>query len=179
MYGELDIKLKNKTSNNPKLQYLLEKSVILILIIIIFSSFRIINIINHITTDALRIKRIEKSISDNNKKLSEIKSYNKSKPNLSWMEYSLWLEKCASVSNLFIYRNLDNLKILSEKPQSELDKIGEALNIEEEGKNYNNIVKFIIIDKDKKTFISNDLNNIDFIKKNLEKFSEENGELYN
>ncbi|WP_142415728.1 sensor histidine kinase [Hathewaya massiliensis] len=171
--------MKNKTSNNPKLQYLLEKSVVLILIIIIFSSFKTLSTINHITTDALRIKRIEKSISDNNKKLSEIKSYNKSKPNLSWMDYSLWVEKCASVSNLFIYRNLDNLSILSEKPQSELDKIGETLNIEEGGKNYNNLVKFIIIDKDKQTFLSNDLNNIDFIKKNLKKFSVENGELYN
>lgn len=81
--------------------------------------------------------------------------------------------------NLYIYENTNFLKILSQNSQETLDKKSKDFKIIRENNAYDKLVKFIIIDKTKKTFLTNDTDNLDFIKKNLNLFSEENGELFN
>ncbi len=91
----------------------------------------------------------------------------------------MWLKQCASTVNLYIYKNTNYLKILSQTSQENLDKRGKDFKIIKENNDYDKLVKFIIIDKTKNTFLTNDTNDINFIKKNLKLFSEENGELFN
>ncbi|MFD3156988.1 sensor histidine kinase [Haloimpatiens sp. FM7330] len=96
----------------------------------------------------------------------------------SWLNYDSWMRECASNANLCIYKNTNDLKILSQKSQEELNKISKTLKINYENKDYSRVVKFIIIDQRKNTFLTNDINNIDFIKSNLKTFLNVEGELY-
>ncbi|MCS4471625.1 hypothetical protein JQ036_14600 [Clostridium botulinum] len=72
--------------------------------------------------------------------------------------------------NLYIYENTNFLKILSQNSQETLDKKSKDFKIIRENNAYDKLVKFIIIDKTKKTFLTNDTDNLDFIKKTLTYF---------
>ncbi|MBN3346291.1 histidine kinase [Clostridium botulinum] len=166
----------NSIKDQDRLKKLLGKNIIVIFLIIlsllfgIFFLFKNVNILNS------RIEEKEKVLFDINKELENIKKNNNNFKNLS---YDIWLKQCASTVNLYIYENTNFLKILSQNSQETLDKKSKDFKIIRENNAYDKLVKFIIIDKTKKTFLTNDTDNLDFIKKNLNLFSEENGELFN
>ncbi|HID0758086.1 TPA: sensor histidine kinase, partial [Clostridium botulinum] len=166
----------NSIKDQDRLKKLLGKNIIVIFLIIlsllfgIFFLFKNVNILNS------RIEEKEKVLFDINKELENIKKNNNNFKNLS---YDIWLKQCASTVNLYIYKNTNFLKILSQNSQETLDKKSKDFKIIRENNAYDKLVKFIIIDKTKKTFLTNDTDNLDFIKKNLNLFSEENGELFN
>ncbi len=101
------------------------------------------------------------------KNLKILKRNNNNFKNLS---YDIWLKQCASTVNLYIYENTNFLKILSQNSQETLDKKSKDFKIIRENNAYDKLVKFIIIDKTKKNFLTNDTDNLDFIKKTLTYF---------
>lgn len=175
----MGIKLKNRNINHPKLQKLLEKSVFIIFIVLIFTSFISYYRLKDTRKKSNTINSIEKANADKKQKVEEFKKYEGTIKDTSWISYDLWLRGCAAVGNLCVYDNTNNLNILSEKSQDELNKLSKDFKIVKENKDYSKVAKFIIIDKNKGTFITNDVDNIEFIRSNLKTFSEENGELFN
>ncbi|MCS4468303.1 hypothetical protein JTS96_06365 [Clostridium botulinum] len=109
----------------------------------IFFLFKNVNILNS------RIEEKEKVLFDINKELENIKKNNNNFKNLS---YDIWLKQCASTVNLYIYKNTNFLKILSQNSQETLDKKSKDFKIIRENNAYDKLVKFIIIDKTKKPF---------------------------
>jgi signal transduction histidine kinase len=171
-------KLKNKILNHNKLWEILEKRVFIIFILILILSFGILNGLENIRSENKQIGNIENIISKTEQNLEDINKFESTSNNTNWINYELWLSEYASIGNSYVYNATKSLRLLSEKPQNELDKISMSLKILKEEKDYNNLVKFIVIDKSKGTFLTNDIKNIKFIKNNLKLFSAENGELY-
>ncbi len=170
--------MKNKILNHQKLWEVLEKIVLIIFILIFILSFAILNNIDTLYSNNNQINVMQRALSAAKKNLEHINKAESMSNDTSWITYELWLNECARIGNSYVYDNTNSLKLLSEKSQDELDKISMFVKIVKEEKIYNNLVKFIVIDKSKNTFLTNDINNIEFIKNNLKLFSEENGELY-
>ncbi|CAM2739047.1 HAMP domain-containing sensor histidine kinase [Hathewaya histolytica] len=170
--------MKNKNLTYKKSLLFFEKYVPLMLMSIVIISFILLVTSENIYNLKIKTSESEKSLSEKIKQLEDIKNPNKPDFMLNRMDYNLWLTKCASEVNIHIYKNTKNLEMLSLGSQSELDVISQNLNTIN-NKNYSKLVKFIIIDKNKKTILSNDDYNIDFLKKNIDKLSKDNGELYN
>lgn len=171
--------MKNKIINNPHVQNFLEKSLFIIILVLILATAKISSAINAINSSNSSINSMKSQIAYSNNKLDELKKYENSMKNTSWITYDMWMKGCASISNIYIYDTTNKLKLLSEKPQDQLDKFSKDFKIETAGNIYNNVVKFIIIDKSKGTFITNDNANHDYIKANLKTFSAENADLFN
>ncbi|MCS4454875.1 hypothetical protein JTT00_08390 [Clostridium botulinum] len=139
----------NSIKDQDRLKKLLGKNIIVIFLIIlsllfgIFFLFKNVNILNS------RIEEKEKVLFDINKELENIKKNNNNFKNLS---YDIWLKQCASTVNLYIYKNTNFLKILSQNSQETLDKKSKDFKIIRENNAYDKLVKFIIIDKTKKPF---------------------------
>ena len=178
MCGELDIQLKNKFVSHPKLWNIVEKAVLLLLIISAFLLIEIYSSINSINKKNNEINSMNSTLSATKQKLSYIKKDEGSISNANWINYDLWVKQCASIGNSYIYDKTNNLKILSEKSQDELNNISREFKISIGNYDYSKIVKFIIIDKSKNTFITNDTENIDLIKNDLKLFQQETGDLY-
>lgn len=177
-YGGLVTKLKSKILSYHKLWQVLEKSVLIIFIFIIIVSFAIISNLQNLHNNNNQIRSLELRISEANQKLEDANKSEKNYNDTNWITYDLWLSKCATIGNSYLYENTNFLKLLSEKPQDELNKISTSNKTLKKQEDYNNLVKFIVIDKSKNTFLTNDINNIDFIKDNLKLFSKESGELF-
>lgn len=171
--------MKDKYFKYPKLYNLLEKCVIIMLLIIPICSLLIFSNIKKIKTNNYTIESMEKEMSSKKVNLDEVKINGYSFNNVDWIKYDLWLKECASVANLCIYNNTDNLKLLSEKSQDELEEFSKNFIITKENRNYDKLVKFIIIDKKNKTFITNDVGNIKIIRGKIKDFYDQNGELFN
>lgn len=171
--------MKSKILNHHKSWEILERSVLIIFILIFIVSFGILNNLKILHSSNNQINAMEIGKSDAQRKLEDT---NKSEDNISdinWITYELWLNKFAAPQNSYIYNYTNSLKLLSEMSQDELNKISPGIKTLKEQQNYSNLVKFIIIDKSNLTFLTNDTNNIEFIKNNVKQFSVENGELYN
>ncbi|MCW6109946.1 sensor histidine kinase [Clostridium sporogenes] len=166
----------NSIRKQDRLKKLLGKNIIIIFLIILSLLFSIFFLLKGVNILNSRIEKKEKELFNINKELENIKNNNANFKNLS---YDVWLKQCASTVNLYIYKNTNYLKILSENSQEALDKKSKNFKIIKENNDYSKLVKFIIIDKAKKTFLTNDIDNLDFIKKNLDIFFKENGELFN
>ncbi|EPY2275407.1 sensor histidine kinase [Clostridium sporogenes] len=166
----------NSIRNQDRFKKLLGKNIIIIFLIILSLLFSIFFLLKGVNILNSRIETKEKELFNINKELENIKNNNANFKNLS---YDVWLKQCASTVNLYIYKNTNYLKILSQNSQETLDKKSKDFKIIKGNNDYSKLVKFIIIDKTKKTFLTNDIYNLDFIKKNLDIFSEENGELFN
>lgn len=167
MCGELDTKLKNSTIKNSKFLELLEKTVPLLLIFMIFISISLYENLRNLKYNYNEIKFVENKILDEKKNLQNMENSNTDISNTDWINYSLWIKECAGFSNMFIYNHTNNLEILSLTPQRELDIISRNFTIAQNNKNYDKFVKFIIINKSEGTFLTNDIQNIDLIKKIL------------
>lgn len=166
-------------SNNPKVIKLLsyfEKSIIIILLLAIFFSYGVYINIKAIYDNNSRIVSYQNEIDYQSKTVPESVNFDK---DISFVNYDLWLRNCANIANVYIYRNTNDLKILSDKSQSELNTISQNFKITDDKISYDSVVKFIIIDKINKTFITNNMESVDTIKKNIDDFSKENGSLYN
>lgn len=94
----------------------------------------------------------------------------------SILDYTTWLKECAKAVNLYIYSSTNNLKMLSNKSQQQLDEYNNKL-ILDETFSFGGMVKFIIIDKNSGTYITNDT--VSFNDNEIKLLSLENGELYN
>ncbi|MBC2399229.1 HAMP domain-containing histidine kinase [Clostridium tetanomorphum] len=145
----------------------------------IFISISLYENLRNLKYNYNEIKFVENKILDEKKNLQNMENSNTDISNTDWINYSLWIKECAGFSNMFIYNHTNNLEILSLTPQRELDIISRNFTIAQNNKNYDKFVKFIIINKSEGTFLTNDIQNIDLIKKNIKIFSKENGELYN
>ncbi|NFB31742.1 HAMP domain-containing histidine kinase [Clostridium botulinum] len=166
----------NSIKYQDRLKKLLRRNIIVIFLIILSLLFGTSFLFKNANLLNSHIETKEKKLSNINNELENIKKNNTNFKNLS---YDVWLKQCASRVNLYIYKNTNYLKILSQTSQEDLDKKSKDFKIIKENNDYDKLVKFIIIDKTKNTFLTNDTNDIDFIKKNLQLFSEENGELFN
>lgn len=170
--------MKDKFVSHPKLWDMVERAVFILILISIFLFIEIYSNINSVNRNNIEINSMNATLSDVKQKLSDIKKYEDSVGNANWINYDLWVKRCASIGNSYIYEKTNNLKILSEKSQDELDSISKDFKISIVNYDYSKIVKFIIIDKSKNTFITNDTENIDLIKNNLKIFEQETGDLY-
>lgn len=170
--------MKNKILSHDTLWNILEKNVLIILFLIIIMSFGILNNLKPLYRNNNNLNNIKINISQANENLEELNKAENNTNNLNWLTYELWLDKCAVLENSYVYDNTNSLKSLSEKTQDELDKTSALFTSLKIENDYNNLVKFIIINKSKNTFLTNDISNVEYIKKNLNLFSEENGELY-
>lgn len=157
---------------------LLEKGVLIIFLLILIVSFGILNNLETLYFTRNQINTVQRTISDAKKNLEEANKSESTINDTNWITYELWLSEFATPENLYIYNSTNSLKLLSELSQEDLNKISISLKPSKEEQNYNNLVKFIIIDKRNHTFFTNDTNNIEFIKNNLKLFSAETGELY-
>lgn len=157
---------------------MVEKTVLMLLLISTFLLIEIYSNINSINRKNNEINSMNSTLSDAKQKLSDIKKNENSIGNANWINYDLWVKQCASIGNSYIYDKTNNLKILSEKSQGELDSISKEFKISIDNYDYSKIVKFIIIDKNKNTFITNDIENIDLIKNSFKVFEQETGDLY-
>lgn len=175
----MDIKLKNKLLNNSWLWDFLERFVLILFIAIMIFSLIINSNMSSIKLKKQDIRSVENSLIETNSKIHTIENYENTQVDIDWINFNAWIINCAAPSNLCVYQNTNNLRILSEKPQEELDKLSKSFKLTTNGNDYNRLVKFIIIDKSKLTFITNDVDNMDFIKKNLKAFSQEDGQFYN
>jgi len=171
--------LKNRALSFSRLQKVFDKSVIIMFIIIIIAIPRAYDNFKYIKSTNDTINKIEGAVSYKKQTLEEFKKYEDTIKDTSWISYDLWLRTCASFGNLCIYDNTNNLKLLSEKSQDELNQVSKGFKLIKENKDYSKIVKFIVIDKSKGTFITSDVDNIEVIRSNIKAFSQENGELYN
>jgi len=168
--------LINSIRKQDRLKKLLGKNIIIIFLIILSLLFGVLSLFRNVNSLNSHIETKEKKLSNINNELENIKKNN---TNFRTLSYDVWLKQCASTVNLYIYKNTNYLKILSQTSQEDLDKRSKDFKIIKENNDYDKLVKFIIIDKTKNTFLTNDTNDIDFIKKNLKLFSDENGELFN
>lgn len=157
---------------------ILEKGVLIIFILMIIVSFKIVNEVQNLNHNKNQINMMELTISDTKQKVEDINKAEKNVNDVNWITYDLWLNKCAVIGNYYLYQNTNYLRVLSEMPQNELDKISANSITLKKQNDYNNLVKFIVIDRSNNTFLTNDINNIEFIKDNLKLFSKETGELY-
>ncbi|WP_138204529.1 sensor histidine kinase [Haloimpatiens lingqiaonensis] len=174
----MDIKLKNKLLGNHKLWNLLERFVFL-LFIAIFVFFILINsAISSIHSKKQYIYNAQHTLTETNSKLDIMNNFQNNKSDTSWIDFNSWISLCARPSNLSIYKNTNKLSILSEKSQEELNKFSKNFKLTSDNKDFSRLVKFIIIDKSKLTFITNDIDNMDFISKNIKAFSQEDGQFY-
>ncbi|MCB2291108.1 HAMP domain-containing histidine kinase [Clostridium sp. CS001] len=171
-------KLKSKILSYNKLWEVLEKSVLIIFILIVIVSFAIISNLQNLRISNNQMSNLELRISESKERLEEVNKSEKNDNDTNWITYDLWLSKCATTGNSYLYDNTNFLKLLSEKTQEELNKVSAGNKTLKKQVDYNNIVKFIVIDKSKNTFLTNDINNIKFIKDNLKLFSKESGELF-
>jgi len=171
--------LKNRALNFPRLQKVFDKSVIIMLIIIIIAIPKAYDNFRFIKNNNDAINKIEGAVSYKKQKLEEFKKYEDTIKDTSWINYDLWMKNCASAGNLSVYDNTNNLKLLSERSQDELNQVSKGFKLIKENKDYSKIVKFIVIDKTKGTFLTSDIDNIEFIRSNIKAFSQENGEMYN
>ncbi|SFA87057.1 sensor histidine kinase [Clostridium frigidicarnis] len=121
------------------------------------------------------IQNTTSSLDDMTRQLSSIEDGN---DNLS-ISYDLWIKEFATNTNIDIYKNFNDLSLLSQKSQSELNDLSKKFSSNNEDFLYNNLVKYIIIDKSSKTFITNDFENISSISQNINSYSIENGNLFN
>lgn len=172
-------KLNNNSLNNSSLFSFLEKSLFIILVILILITSKISSNINNINNFKASIQSMENDITNRTTKLNELSKYDNSTKDTNWITYGLWMKDCANIGNIYVYDNTNKLKILSEKNQNQLDELSKSFKIENEGNNYNGVVKFIVIDKSKGTFLTNDTADIDYIKTNIKAFSQESRDLYN
>ena len=170
--------MKGKILSYHKLWEVLEKSVLIIFILMTIIFFAIISNLQNLNYSnnqknnvKLKILTTKKILEDANKSENNLRDVN-------WVTYDLWLNKYAVVGNSYLYENTNFLKILSEESQEELNKISASSKTLKKQNDYNSLVKFIVIDKSKNTFLTNDINNIEFIKDNIKLFSQENGELF-
>ena len=95
-----------------------------------------------------------------------------------YINYDFWLQECAKVANISIYNEFNNLKTLSLKSQKQLNELSKTFKLTIKDIEYDDLVKYIIIDKSKKTFVTNDIEDLTLIEKNIERYKEENGELF-
>jgi signal transduction histidine kinase len=170
--------LKSKILSYHKLWGVLEKGVLIIFILIIIVFFAIMNNLEHLNNSNNQINSMELRMSDTLQKLKDANKPENTFSDFNWINYDVWLNECAIIGNSYLYENTNFLKILSEKNQDELNKISVSSKILRKQSDYNNLVKFIVIDKSKNTFLTNDIHNIEFIKDNLKMFSQGNGELF-
>lgn len=170
--------MKDKFISHPKLWDAVEKAVPILILISAFLLIEIYSNITGINQKNNEINSMNLTLSDAKQKLSNIKKNEDSIGNANWINYDLWVKQCANIGNSYIYDRTNNLKILSEKSQDELNSISKEFKISIGNYDYSKIVKFIIIDKNRNTFITNDVENIDLIKNNLKVFEQETGDLY-
>lgn len=170
--------MKSRLSNHPKLEKLLEKNVLIIFILILLTVFGLIaGSLKIISLNNVMMSE-QNNINYQQEYADRLNIYKANMKSTDWISYDIWLNSCAGYSNLYIYNLTNNLKLLSQSSQEELDKVSKSLNITNNNFNYNKIVKFIIIDKSKGTFITNDIEHLDYIKSKLKLFSQETGDLY-
>lgn len=170
--------MKSKILSYHKLWGVLEKSVLIIFILMVIVLFAIINNLENLSYSNDQINSMELRIADTMQKVKEADKPEKTFIDTNWITYDIWLSECAVVGNFNLYENTNFLKLLSEKNQDELNKISASSKTLKGQNDYNNLVKFIVIDKSKNTFLTNDINNMEFIKNNLKLFSQGNGELF-
>lgn len=152
-----------------------EKGVLLLIVLAIFFSYGVYSNIKAISDNNKKINSYAMQEEEQKQRTTTAISFNN---DISFMNYNLWLNDCASFANLYLYKNTNSLKILSQKSQEELNTESRNIKLTNGNQSYDKLVKFIIIDKTNKTFITNDTEDIDFIKNNLDSFSKENGELF-
>jgi signal transduction histidine kinase len=170
--------LKGKILSYLKLWEALEKSVLIIFILMTIVFFAIINNLQNLNYSNNQKNNVKLKILTTKQMMEDTNKSEKNLKDVNWVTYDLWLNKCAVIGNSYLYENTNFLKILSEKSQDELNKISVSSKTLKKQNDYNNLVKFIVIDKSKNTFLTNDINNIEFIKDNIKLFSQENGELF-
>lgn len=178
MCGGLAIKLKNRLENYPKIQIIIEKSFLLIIALLLILSYNIFRYYSNFNNVNNNIKNMQQAKSEAEDKLSLLNNIVEKQDNLNFITYSWWMENLAQKASQSIYGSTSNLNMLSRDSLDNLNKISMSNLLLVDKNNYDNMVKFIIIDKSRGTFITNDRDNINYIKDNLKSFSQENGELY-
>lgn len=123
--------------------------------------------------------RIHKNLNNMKQELDSLKSDPGSLKDPNLIKYDLWLSNCASLASEIVYNKTSGLRILSEKTQPELDPLIKDFNLQMDNKNYDNLVKFIIIDKKNFNFLTNDIPNLDFIRTNISLFLKDGSNLFN
>ncbi|AWZ48918.1 hypothetical protein C3495_08880 [Clostridiaceae bacterium 14S0207] len=169
----MDIKSKNNNIILRKLETFPITLIILIcflLIITYLETSTIINTYHIIQGNSSELSNLKNEI--NNLDILE----NSDDP--LYINYDFWLKECAKVANISIYNEFNNLKTLSLKSQKQLNELSKTFKLTIKDLQYDDLVKYIIIDKSKKTFVTNDIEDLILIEKNIEKYKEENGELF-
>jgi signal transduction histidine kinase len=178
LYGELVTKLKSKILSPRKLWEILQRNILILFILILICSIGVLNSLESLHSNNNQISSGENIISATKLNLEGISRSQSNNNDTNWIDYGLWLNECARIGNSYVYSTTSSLKLLSLMSQDELDKISMSLESISKETSYSNLVKFIVIDKSKNTFLTNDISNIELIKNNLKAFSEESGELY-
>lgn len=171
-------KLKNRLKNYPKIIRIIEKGFILIILLLIILPSGIYKDSNNIVNLDENIKTAQSAKNNDEDSLQKLSNLNIENINLDFITYTWWKENLASKASLSIYSYTSNLKMLADLSQDELDKISMSNILSVDKNNFDNIVKFIIIDKKQGTFITNDRDSINYIKNSLKQFSVENGKLF-
>ena len=153
-----------------------EKIVLILMAIFIFSCLMITKNIGSINFNNEQIRYFNGALKKDKEKLQAKVDFNK---DISFVNYDNWLHKCAGKCNLYLYNNTDNFKVLSEKSQEDLLTFSSSLKFKIDNKYYDRLVKYVIFDRNKSTFITNDTESIEFFKSNKDNFIKENGGLYN
>lgn len=123
--------------------------------------------------------RLVKNINNIKQELEILNSDDGSVKDTNLIKYDIWLSDCASSASEIIYNKTSGLRVLSEKRQSELDALSKDFKLQMDNKNYDNLVKFIIIDKKNFTFLTNDITNLDFVRNNIGLFLKDGSNLFN
>lgn len=169
----LDIKSKNNNIILRKLETFPITLIILICFLLTITYLETSTIINtyHI------IQRTSNELSNFKNEINNLDILENS-DNPIYINYDFWLKECAKVANVSIYNEFNNLKILSSKSQKQLNELSKTFKLTIKDIQYDDLVKYIIIDKSKKTFITNDIQDLSLIEKNIERYKEQNGELF-
>lgn len=178
MYGGLATKLKNRLENYPKIQFVVKKGFLLIIAVLLILLYNNLRYSRNIKNINIEIKNLQAEKSEAEDQLSLIKSTDENTADLDFIDYTWWMGNLAQKANKYIYDHTSNLNLLSRDTQENLDNLSMSNMLIINKDNYDNMVKFIVIDKSRGTFITNDRGNIEYIKDNIKTFSKENGQLY-
>ncbi len=116
----------NSIKYQDRLKKLLCRNIIVIFLIILSLLFGTSFLFKNANLLNSHIETKEKKLSNINNELENIKKNNTNFKNLS---YDVWLKQCASRVNLYIYKNTNYLKILSQTSQEDLDKKAKILKL--------------------------------------------------
>ncbi len=166
-------------SCKTKVLYILEKATLIMLLSIVILLFACYKNLLNMKHQYDYITTLESKVSYQTKQINDIEKYNSDMFSIHWIDYTIWLKQCATLGNTYIYNYTNYLNMISIKSQDELDVISKKIKITKGNKNYNKLVKFIVIDKRRGTFLTNDMENINTIKKNISSFLNTDDALYN